>query len=576
MTRLRDFLARISISAALSWPTFWVAYGLNLSVTFVSALGGTPSWWQRVAAVTAAQLAMFGMLGLGLLVERRIGVGARRGLFALVWFALTGALRGAVVSELFTVWGVEAPDGSVPRILTGVAFGWVLLVPMSLVVGTARDYARTRAELLALRERLTLAADRISAEIDELEERSVEGVRQELLAALSEEDREMSARRLESVAADVVRPLSHELARAVPTWIVPDGTVAAGRVRWREVIDRAATGRPFQVVSTPGVIALLSFVAVVELIGLPMTLIAFALGFVCISGILWVANGVLQRSLDSRRLGARVTLVMVAAFVAGSLSGMIMVAIEAVLGLGITDSERVRLFVALLLVVPIFAIPLALARAARQQVEASLSELRAVDASLARQVARLGMVQWSQHRALARALHGPVQAIIAAGVVRLRATAGGERDRISERLQRDLLDVLDPNRRHEERLDWEVGVSRIQATWEGLASIEVATSVEADRALADDPVAADIVMEIVTEAVSNAIRHGKADQIAARIECRGKDLEVLVRNRGQRPMNAAGGLGTQLLRDCTITWDLRLDGEGVELVAILPTASAYS
>ena len=65
---------------------------------------------------------------------------------------------------------------------------------------------------------------------------------------------------------------------------------------------------------------------------------------------------------------------------------------------------------------------------------------------------------------------------------------------------------------------------------------------------------ADIAVEIVTEAVSNAVRHGKARSVE--VSARGGDQELVltVRDDGSGESGFDVGLGTRLLEDCALTW----------------------
>ncbi len=576
MIRLRGFLSRISVAGAFSWPTFWVVYALNLTVTFTSAFGGDASWWQRIIAVSLGQVALFAVLAVAMPMEQRILDPVCRGLWSLIAFGLSGAARGAAVAVAFIAWGADSGQGEWPRVVSGVLLGWAALTPLSILVDSARRYSRDREDLLGRRDELQMAADRMVERIEELDGRVIDEVRDELLQALSDEQPQTSADRLERVASEVVRPLSHELARSVPSWSVRELTVdrPAPRMRWREVLDRATAGAPFLPIATTALIALLSVVSVLLVGGFARTSIFYVIGSAIIVTTLSAANAVLRLMLPGRSLGWRIVLSITVAFIAGATSGAAADIVVQTFWGDVVQASPARTLVALTLVIPLFAIPLALGRAATLQRDAVLEELRAVDDMLARRVARLGMVQWSQQRELARALHGPVQAVVAAGAHRLRSAQAAQSAEVSTKLRADLLEILDPARRESGGVGWEVGVRRVSATWEGIADVIIAATSAALRSMHDDPVVTAIALEIITEAVSNAVRHGRAAVITGEVAVRDGDLWIRVADDGGGAGGAGSGIGTEVLRECSLTWNRVSHVTGTELLVTLPLGAS--
>jgi signal transduction histidine kinase len=94
---------------------------------------------------------------------------------------------------------------------------------------------------------------------------------------------------------------------------------------------------------------------------------------------------------------------------------------------------------------------------------------------------------------------------------------------------------------------------------------------QAGAALDVDAVGADIAMEIIAEAVSNAIRHGKAK--AVHIEMRGSEdrLRLTVRNAGSTVAASSHGLGTAMIEDCSLKWSRGPVEGGYALDVVLPT-----
>ena len=570
--RLRGALARVSVGAAFSWPTFWVVYLLNLAAAFASVFGAQAQWWQRLLAVSAAQIAMFAVLALAALLERRVSSPSRRGVWALGWFAVAGAVRGAVVAGAFLAWGVDSGEGEWPRVITGITLGWAVLVPMSVVVGNARRYSAARVDLLASRERLDTAAQRITSKIDTMEASALEAVRAGLVEALAAAQPGMAADRLEAVVQQVVRPLSHALAEAHPVADIPVPSSPSARIGWREVIDAAATGRPFLPLSTTVLVVLLSIVSIVLELGIVAT--AITLPASAAMGLylpLVIANAGLARAVRHRGLRTRVALVLGAALGLGVVAGLAANAALVLTGLSLREGDPQVLFRALVVVVPLLALPLALARGAAEQESEALASLAGIDAALARKVARMSMVQWAEQRALARSLHGPVQSAIAASALRLRGVAEPDHAVVVESVRGELLGVLDPLGAARSSVSWERGMQRVVATWEGLVDVDINDGPGVVDALRGDAVGSDIAVEIVTEAASNATRHGRASRVSVRSRLTDAgDLELQVTDDGAASLAREAGLGTRLLTDCSLAWSRHEGAGGTTVLVVLP------
>ena len=579
MSRATWLLTGLSIRGALSWPTVLVAYVINLSVTAIGGFGASASWEQRLVAVTVATAAMFAVLILAAPTERRMTAGPLRGLLAVAAFALAGAVRGVVVTAFFLAWGVDGGTAEVPRIFGGIALGLAVLTPMSLLVDQAREFAATRARLLAQRQLLTASVEHVSAQIEDRDRGVVERVRAALLEALDAPAGEpgnvsaASADRLEVIARDVIRPLSHELAGAVPSIAATAFAVPTGRIRWREILDEATRGRPFLPWSTSALVALLSVSALGATVGVWWTIVGIAMIGAILTGLLAGANSAMAPLLTRRGLGVRATLVVAVACGVGIVAGVVAHAVSLVVGWVIDLSQATSPFIAFVLLVPGLAVPLAVARGSARARGRVLSELQQTDLELVRQLACLRQLQWSQQRMFARALHGPMQTLVVSGAARLRSAAEGELTGRVSQLRGDLLTLLDMTTLTGDRLTWQEGVRRIEATWEGIAAISFAVSEAALKALAVDPVVCDVAMEIVAEAVGNAVRHGDASVIDVDVTIAEEDLLIRVEDDGRGGLGEGSGMGSQLLQDCCLRWERHgRAGGGVVLWAALPVA----
>lgn len=189
---------------------------------------------------------------------------------------------------------------------------------------------------------------------------------------------------------------------------------------------------------------------------------------------------------------------------------------------------------------------------------------------------RLHQVEWFQRKALSRALHGPVQSAATAAALRLDAAvrSGTATDQLVDDVRAALLrevDVLDGAA--QPPLPVDQLADRLAGTWAGLCAVQLDVDEAGFRALTDDAVLRSTAHEIMTEAVSNAVRHGRAQEVAITVSMDTGDTEILslvVDDDGHGEIGASSGLGTQILDQCALRWSLETTADGRRLCAWLP------
>ena len=167
---------------------------------------------------------------------------------------------------------------------------------------------------------------------------------------------------------------------------------------------------------------------------------------------------------------------------------------------------------------------------------------------------------------MSRALHGPVQTAVRAAAMRIdQGDLAG-----AEELLVDALGHLEPDQQRTGVRDALTGVAR---AWDGLCTVDVELPEDLAARIDDDPPLASSVVDICTDACSNAVRHGGATQVAMRAQSHGDALELVVSDDGA-PDATTGtpGLGSAMLDDVSLEWLRRREGERTVLRATLPLA----
>jgi signal transduction histidine kinase len=221
----------------------------------------------------------------------------------------------------------------------------------------------------------------------------------------------------------------------------------------------------------------------------------------------------------------------------------------------------------------VFGVSLAIGQAVQTARGEAVAELKTVIAATELLVSRLRQEIWLNNRKMASVLHGPVQTALYAASMKLSSAKAITADLVNE-AENDISAAL-------ERLDLAVGeqeefseiINQIVSLWRGSCEITVFIEDSASTALRNDKNAGACVVEVVQEAIANAIKHGRASNASVMIyRTERNTAEVRVRNDGTPLEVQKLGFGSQLLDDICHTWDVRDDGRGVLLTAEIALA----
>jgi nitrate/nitrite-specific signal transduction histidine kinase len=101
-------------------------------------------------------------------------------------------------------------------------------------------------------------------------------------------------------------------------------------------------------------------------------------------------------------------------------------------------------------------------------------------------------------------------------------------------------------------------LDEIAAVWRNVAGIEMSLDSSALARLDRDAVAAEQIVEVVREAISNAVRHGRANLIAVEVTATNPaDIEVVVDDNGAFALEQGRGMGTEIMQGLTrwLRWE---------------------
>lgn len=566
MSRFRAVLDRLGGPGAVTWWAFAISLADRLIGVSVQPINTQAPPSARIAATFIAQLAMFAPLVLLRFTLLRDPLRPRPWI-ALLGFSVADVIRALVFDRmLHEIAGI--PLYPALRVFSGFLPTIIPLLITAYVVNTLRERRIELAALLIARDRLTQSRNTAESAIQQRNEDLVATVRTVMdreLESLSQEQGAAAIDRLQRTASDVVRPLSHELATSFESQEGAAPTFRPVRLGWRQVVGDASLDRPLAPAITTALITAVWVPTAIVLAGARLALIvSLPLLFV----LMCLANALLRRLLPSLQPVGRL------AAVAGSclaisiaVGGAIRIMVgDWPSGPAITFAGMYYLLVATTGTALIYGV-----LASRV---ALLADTARANDELQAQVLRTRQIQWFHQRALARALHGPVQSAVTASALRLakESQEGTISPALVESVRSDLVSALDVlNAPESEVASIDQSISRIVTTWDGVCEVRASIDDAANTLIADDLVTRACVIDILTDAVSNAVRHGKAEAVSIRISSPLDVLVIDVQDNGTAVAEGLStGLGSALLDECALTWSLTRRDDGHLLHAVLP------
>jgi signal transduction histidine kinase len=571
----RRAFERIGGPDAVTWPAFWITLVAAIAGHLATAGPVSASVPVRILVVITTQLLSFAVL---LLLRWTLlrNPARPRPWVAVGGFAVAAIVRGIALSALLVAIGAVDEPRWLYRIAAALLNQMVLLIVVALVVSSLRAHTRSLAALIGVQHDLAETQARIVDEVTSRNEDLLAQVQERLrseLTALEAVQGVESVAELQRLASDVVRPMSHELAQSVPAPEALPPFVNEARIRWQQVAAQMVDRPPLRPMLAAGFICLLLLTAAAGVTGSKGIPVAIA---VFVSVLVWssVANMILARALTRSSPRTAIALVIIASLVIGFLStgaGSLLLA---------SAAESALFFVGGGLFTAVIVLLVALVSAILREQQRSELELAESTENLRRALVRLRQARWLQQKALARALHGPMQSAVTSAALRLELAvrAGEPEGDLVADIRNDLrsvVDVLDVDDLAAPSLD--LALERITGTWEGICEVTSDISDAARAALEGDPIASAVFVDLMTEAISNAVRHSDAEHADLVISEDGDGLVTLVvcnDVHAEQPVPTHGGLGTNLLEECTLEWSRASTPPRYVLTIVIPTAGS--
>ena len=206
--------------------------------------------------------------------------------------------------------------------------------------------------------------------------------------------------------------------------------------------------------------------------------------------------------------------------------------------------------------------------------QSSLVAAAEVNAKLQESVTELKQDVWLNRRRFARLVHGSVQANLQSAAIRLirgNQTSDLSADALAEELAQSLnVSLLDQS--IQPKLT--SALQSLKEFWSGACELTISAEPQLMTQIENNLQTAECLYELISEAVSNAVKHAGADEVDIQIVQADGVLHVEIRNTQNSQAasaNAKGaGYGSRIYDEITSAWTLTFDDTDAILKATLP------
>ena len=490
----------------------------------------------------------------------------------LVSVIVGAAVRGIALGILLFLFGISESPEFVFRIVASVGHMGVVTVILWILVSEVHGLQARRRQLMADRDQLIDLQIAAQRDLEQLGDRAAEEIRLSILQSLGGlqvSDSSELRERLRLTIDEVVRPLSHQLGAQSSAWAPTQPSTEKVRIDWPLAIREGLNPARIH----PVVLSLLLL-----WLGFPIHIFQFAPSIVLAYTFItllampafWIARKVAIRASIRRGTGFTSMSFIVAVVVGALLMGLATLTY-------MWDEPQPFVFV---IVAPVLALLIssliAVAEAARDQNLELEADLTATTADLRWALARAREQYRQRERGLAHALHGRIQASLAAAFLRLEhaVAQGANDDAFLVSLQAEILEVLaelDFRDSAPDPIDKVIALT--QSNWSGAVHIDFTVEPHVKQALAIDSLCARSVNDLIPELIFNSVRHGSATAIKVELEMADtRTLCLTVTDDGLNyKIETPYGLGSALLDDSSISWTRSRCGELTTTTCMLPS-----
>ena len=467
---------------------------------------------------------------------------------------VAGLSRGAVFYFLGGAFGLVPADDLVFRMVGGPLYVGAIYMVGNYILLASIDHRRISSTLQEERANLKLSKQGFEAQLSNLRFAQMSRVRELLAPAIWElgkllKDASLSKDASRAIGAlrqlndEVVRPLSHSMIQKFELPALTKGVSQRSRLGQFVLPSKVTLGSTLPVTAFAPFVAVISYSATSALLGPINALLAG----VVVTAILTLELLFIKRLIGKATVSLPVA--VMSSLAVGSLLGAttwVMVSYEFLALPSDIGLQTLVFFIMTMIVFLMLGIAQMQRNQATEELEEAVEDLRLLTSQLRQQV-------WLSQKTLATELHGSVQSALNASAMRLALTPNPTPEDL-DRVRQDIDNAMQRlgSNDYLDGQSIEELLEQICDLWEGSCEVDYRISEEASSALADDSAAAYCTLEVIREAVNNAIKHGDAKQIEIAAALDAEVIELTVTNNGDATQLRTPGVGSALYQELAL------------------------
>ena len=477
--------------------------------------------------------------------------------------ALLGSIRVTFIGYISFELGLAPEFNLIARIIAGAILGAALFTVLGGVLSSRMDYQSSLGELLATQRQLENMRRARRTEVAKIQNQWELSTREAIEPKIEEIARSVKrgsinpaiqkeiVSELRLLLDNQIKPLSARLKSTSSALADPNTFKGVSPLRLFTIPDRV---NPDLAINP-----LLQFLVLAAAI--PFALYIFEgpewipLGFeiAVVTSLFLFLNkiAVAKRKSISTKLGIAA---LFAVILAQTAIGFFLLQLS-----GLPGSTMVPVVVLLFLALTITTFFYGMAVTYEYNQAAFIKTLSRNNRRLARELALLNQRLWVEKREWALRIHGSVQASLTASLVRLSGKGTPSKEQLAK-VRQHLSQASNGLKASAVKpVDLRASLRALQKTWGGIAKIKVDLKSAPAQQVLDDKWGGVIANEIIKEAVSNSVTHGKADLVKVSFEGATPGfVQIIVQDngRGLSPKSSSG-LGSQILDETAFPWSLQ-------------------
>ena len=474
-----------------------------------------------------------------------------------------------------------------------ILWRWSITLVVTALLVSLGDYrddlVRERRLQEQLRESREQAAGLVEAERRSIVERLLDMLQQAFDATSMDA---AGSERLQHFAREQVRPLSHELAEAMPP-LSRSAPVPDARSSWREVLSDVTSRPLIRPWAMSIVVTLLYILTTVQLttaatpasppegsangtgVGVSVDLTTFLpamaallLVFILTLAVSWAAVRVTTPLLPRLSLGMRAMLAVLTVLAVALVVTLAVYGVLTLTGARPVASRTLGDQAWVVASVVVIASAIVVTRSIASLLRQSSQRLRELNEELEWETTRLNNALSQERQFFATQLHGPIQSAAAAAALRLHHT-----DATTDALQQvesDLRSAVEAlGEGPPQSRDIESELADLAAMWAGVCEVHVTVPDSVIDAVNADWIAVGTVRDLLVDAVANAAMHGHAAHVWITGDWSAAgEIEFTIVDDGSAGLGEDRGLGTALLDAACVRWSREAVDGGVRLNAV--------